>query len=238
MSVIPFEPFALAPAFQLRPAWVRPLALAGVIAAHAVVFVLLGTKVEPEQLPSVPLELSDLPYSEPTPPPVSEAEPPPMEEVMMPDEVRPPPDPYAMPPEMPPPVVQETPKQQPVPVKPRLPVAAKPKVVARPASPRPATTAEAATPAAPAFSGAAYGALVSAQLQRHLAYPSSASGAGAVGVTLSIGPSGHAISVVITSSSGNAAFDAAVRQAGLAVQAPPPPGGHYIAHTTIRFRQR
>ena len=227
---------------DLRPGWLRPAALAIVLLGHAGAFVLVGTRVEPEQLPSVPIELSELAPAEPAPaeptPAVAETPPdpgPPEETPVAQEEPPPPPDPVALPPEEPPtPMPQEAPRRPLAPVKPKVAKAPRPRPVAVQGTSQAAPQA----PAAPSIAPAAYGVLVSAQLQRNLAYPAGVSGAGAVGVTLTIGPSGHTQSASITSSSGNGAFDAAVRQAALAVQAPPPPGGRYTAHTTIRFRQR
>ncbi len=91
------------------------------------------------------------------------------------------------------------------------------------------------------MSTASYAALVAGELNRHKAYPESARAAGAsgsVGVAFTIGPSGHATSIAVTSSSGNAALDSAARQAVASIRAPPPPGGVFHTATTLRFSLR
>jgi periplasmic protein TonB len=91
---------------------------------------------------------------------------------------------------------------------------------------------------APRMSLSAYGALVSAEVNRHKFYPPDARGAGAfgnVGVVFTIGPAGTVISHSITRSSGNAAIDAAVHAMMAAVQLPAPPGGHFLGSIVIKF---
>jgi protein TonB len=56
-----------------------------------------------------------------------------------------------------------------------------------------------------------------------------------VGVAFTVGSSGRIVSHSITKSSGNAALDARVHAMMEAVEAPPPPGGSFRGHITIRF---
>jgi periplasmic protein TonB len=91
---------------------------------------------------------------------------------------------------------------------------------------------------APRMSLSAYGALVSAEINRHKFYPPEARGTGAVGnvgVVFTIGPAGTVISHSITRSSGNAAIDAAVHTMMAAVQLPIPPGGQFLGSIVIKF---
>ncbi|HTV32963.1 MAG TPA: TonB family protein [Methylocella sp.] len=88
------------------------------------------------------------------------------------------------------------------------------------------------------MSNAAYAALVSAEINRHKHYPSSArehGAGGSVGVVFSIGPSGTIISHSIVHSSGNSAIDAAVHEMLAASHPPPPPGGSFRGSVTISF---
>jgi periplasmic protein TonB len=84
----------------------------------------------------------------------------------------------------------------------------------------------------------AYGALVSAEVNRRKFYPPDARGtnaAGNVGVVFTIGPAGTVTSHSITRSSGNAAIDAAVHSMMAAVQLPVPPGGQFLGSIVIKF---
>ncbi|GAB1715828.1 MAG: hypothetical protein NTAFB05_08700 [Nitrobacter sp.] len=92
--------------------------------------------------------------------------------------------------------------------------------------------------AANRMSRSAYGALVSAEINRHKTYPASARSAGiagSVGVVFSVGASGAIVSHSITRSSGNGALDAAVHGMMAAAHPPPPPGGHFRGSVTIHF---
>lgn len=92
--------------------------------------------------------------------------------------------------------------------------------------------------AASAGARANYGAIVAAELNRHKFYPPAARAAGetgSVGVTFVIGPSGRVVSHAITSSSGSAALDAAVRNMMASAHAPPPPGGSFRGSININF---
>jgi protein TonB len=98
--------------------------------------------------------------------------------------------------------------------------------------------AEQGRAAASAASRASYASLLSAELNRHKIYPSSARAAGvtgSVGVAFTVGASGEIVSHAITRSSGSAALDGAVEAMIAAVRAPPPPGGSFHASTTVNF---
>jgi periplasmic protein TonB len=91
---------------------------------------------------------------------------------------------------------------------------------------------------APRMSLSAYGALVSAEVNRHKFYPAEARGMGAVGnvgVVFTIGPDGKVVSYSIARSSGNGAIDAAVHNMMAAVQLPVPPGGQFLGSIVIKF---
>jgi protein TonB len=201
---------------------------------------------QPEQPPQAQLEQPP----EPDLPPPDETEPPPPEDVTPPPPESPP-EPAQPPPppvvdEVPPPVPPPTPPPKPAPKKPMAPVKqatpAPKKIAPRTAWRRvdapPPAPAQTAAPTAPAMSVASYASLVAAELNRHKYYPESArvSGAsGSVGVAFTIGPSGNATVISITSSSGNAALDSAARQAVASIRVPPPPGGIFKTATAIRF---
>jgi protein TonB len=88
---------------------------------------------------------------------------------------------------------------------------------------------------------ASYGAILSAEIARHKVYPDAAravGATGAVGVLLTVGPTGRIVSHSITRSSGNAAIDHEVDAMMDAVQAPSPPGGVFHSGVTIRFSLR
>jgi protein TonB len=91
---------------------------------------------------------------------------------------------------------------------------------------------------APRMSLSAYGALVSAEVNRHKFYPPDARGtnaSGNVGVVFTVGPAGTVTSHSISRSSGNAAIDAAVHTMMAAVQLPVPPGGSFLGSIIIKF---
>ena len=281
----------------LMPRSFRPAAISAIIVLHGLGITFLGTHVEPELLPAVPVdwEFAAEPLAS-TAEEVLEVDPPPAEAAPVNEEptpvvekpptsdpapiIAPNPEPVFTPP--PEPVLEQAPEpvlehlrdgsapepvvrqpettkpadsRQPdpalMPPKPKANIAKAPlsKPVVKPAEKKPSARtyrqaapagqqAAGVQPAPSTISPASYGAIVASQLRSRLIYPSRASGTGAVGVTLTIGTAGRTIAVSITSSSGSSAFDAAVRQAALAVQAPPPPGGTYTARTTIRFRQQ
>lgn len=88
-------------------------------------------------------------------------------------------------------------------------------------------------------SGAAYGSLVNAELNRRKRYPAIAQAMGvegSVGVSFTIGAGGRIVSHAITRSSGHASLDESVRSLMASVAFPPPPGGAFPYATSIRFR--
>jgi protein TonB len=80
---------------------------------------------------------------------------------------------------------------------------------------------------------AAYGATIFAEINRHK--PSGDGASGSVGVVFTVGASGRVVSHAVVKSSGDAHLDARVAAMMEAVQAPPPPGGHFTGRITIRF---
>nr|WP_246664847.1 energy transducer TonB [Rhodoblastus acidophilus] len=83
-----------------------------------------------------------------------------------------------------------------------------------------------------------YGAIISAELNRHKSYPASARArgeSGAVGVAFTVGGSGRIVGHSIVSSSGSAALDGAVHGMMRAAHAQPPPGGAFHGSIVIRF---
>jgi protein TonB len=98
--------------------------------------------------------------------------------------------------------------------------------------------AEQGRAAASAAARASYASLLSAELNRRKIYPYSARAAGvtgSVGLAFSVGAAGEVVSHAITRSSGSAALDGAVEAMVAAVRAPPPPGGSFHASTTVNF---
>lgn len=85
---------------------------------------------------------------------------------------------------------------------------------------------------------ASYGALVSAEINRHKHYPAAArerNETGSVGMTFVVGPSGTIVAHALRRSSGSAALDAAAEAMLAASRAPPPPGGQFRGSIDIRF---
>ena len=83
-----------------------------------------------------------------------------------------------------------------------------------------------------------YPLLVSAELNRHKAYPAAAKArgeTGTVGASFTVGASGRIVAHRITRSSGSAALDDAVRAMMGSAQAPPPPGGMFHGSIAIHF---
>ena len=102
-----------------------------------------------------------------------------------------------------------------------------------------AAVQRAATSSAAARSS--YAAIISAAINARKFYPSAArdqGSSGPVGLAFSVDGSGRVTSVTVTRSSGNALLDNAAYQAVLAMQAPPPPGGSFIASISLRFSLR
>jgi protein TonB len=252
------EASPLATPGRLVPRGARVGLLAIILALHGVALFKLSAAIPVTPLPSIAIDFAPLPEVAPPPaaapdpaptieqpeppPPAAEPELEPVASTPPPEAVAPPPEPEPLPPAIEAkPAVEPPPRPKPA-----------PKPVARP-SPRPpaapraeprkpaAVVAAPAPAAAPAMSTASYAALVAGELNRHKAYPESARAAGAsgsVGVAFTIGPSGRATAIAITSGSGNAALDSAARQAVASIRVPPPPGGVFRTATTIRFSLR
>lgn len=241
----------------LRPFWLRPTALAVVLAAHLVVLLLArGAVMAPSPLDSLEVGLVALGDS---------AEDQKPQEAIKPSDPAPPP-PLAQTTELtaPPPQVV-APEAPPLPVaKPKPPPKAKQVVEEEDDRPRPAEIreiqrkkreaserrrqAQEARQAARrgaangsesgGLSRADYGAQLIAELNSHRFYPAAARAEGAtgsVGVRFTVGPNGRVTSQTVTRSSGNAALDSAAHAIMSAINAPPPPGGHYSNSTNIRF---
>ena len=88
------------------------------------------------------------------------------------------------------------------------------------------------------MSPGSYAGLLAAELRRRQFYPTTARAQGATGsvsVAFTVGPSGRILRQTITASSGNSALDSAARAMMSAVHTPPPPGGRFSTSTTIRF---
>ncbi len=246
----------------LRPVWLRPLALAAILAAHGALLFAVRANVEPP--PSLEsLEVSLVPLGDAP------------QDQMAQEEIKPQPEPPPPPP--PPPQQAELtapPPEQIAPQAPPLPVA-KPKPIVKP-KPKPVVEEEDDEPSpaelrriaekkreaaerrrkaqearqaarrgaaegsaqASGASRANYAGLIIAELNRHKFFPAAARAAGeggSVGVAFTIGASGRVVSQSITSSSGNAALDGAARVIMSAIHAPPPPGGQFSTTTTIKF---
>jgi protein TonB len=98
--------------------------------------------------------------------------------------------------------------------------------------------------AQPGDTGAArvsYGALISAELNRHKFYPASArqrGNHGSVAATFTVGNSGRIVSHAITHSSGSAELDAVVHEMMAAAQCVPPPGGSFRGAIVVSFSLR
>ncbi|PPQ36277.1 outer membrane transport energization protein TonB [Rhodoblastus acidophilus] len=83
-----------------------------------------------------------------------------------------------------------------------------------------------------------YGAIISAELNRHKTYPATARERGeygAVGVAFTVGGDGRIVSHSIISSSGSSALDGAVHGMMRAAHAPPPPSGSFRGSIVVRF---
>jgi len=83
-----------------------------------------------------------------------------------------------------------------------------------------------------------YGAVVSAELNRHKFYPPGARSrgeTGSVGVSFTVGGSGRIDGHSIYRSSGSSAIDSAVHSMMASAHAPPPPGGSFHGSIVINF---
>lgn len=254
-----------APRERIRPPWLRPLALAAILAMHALVFVAIRSR---------PAALSPLDGVEVTLAPLGDA----AEDQKKQDEIKPaappPPAEQVAPPPVQAPLAQEAPPPKvvapeaiPLPAAPPEP----PKAVAARQEKRPEVKqikenriaekrkqeeaaerrrkaqearqelrrgAEHGAARASAMSPAAYAGLLAAEIRRHTFYPAAARASGAtgvVGVAFTIGPSGRLAALSITRSSGNPMLDAAARTTLRAIHTPPPPGGRFSTSTNIRF---
>jgi len=234
---------------SLRPGWLRPSALAALVAVHGAIFYTAGTP----PTPSSPLEavaipviaLGDDAQEQTAQEAIAEPRPPAAQAVPQPEPVPPPP----------PPVAAEAPPSPVAPPKPRSEPTKPPRGDPRPPRPvqrkaraptnRPPQEARQAvhqgvTSGAEAggVSRAEFGALVIAELNRRKFFPAAARAAqasGSVGVAFTIGPAGRVVSQSIVRSSGNAALDDAARTILSALRTPPPPGGAFSASSSIRF---
>jgi protein TonB len=237
-------------AAALRPVWLRPVALFGILGFHALVLAARGVAPETPS-PMTAIEVSLAPMGDDSAANQTRL-----------DEIAPAaPAAEALreavaPPSEPPKVV--APEAEPLPVeKPKPEVATTPapnraarerqkrkaqKIAderlqaqqARLAARRGSSTSRAASGAARAN----YAGLLMAELNRHRFYPGAARAAGvagSVGVAFTVGPSGRVTSQAITRSSGVAALDAAARTILTFIHAPPPPGGSFYASTSINF---
>jgi len=86
-----------------------------------------------------------------------------------------------------------------------------------------------------------YGAIISAELNRHKTYPPTARERGefgAVGVAFTVGGDGRIVSHSIISSSGSSALDGAVHGMMRAAHGPPPPSGSFHGSIVVRFNLR
>jgi protein TonB len=244
--------FREAPGEKIRPLWLRPLALASILALHALVFITVRSQ---------PAALSPLDGVEVTLAPLGNA----AENQKKQDEIKP---------AAPPKAVEKV-------MAPAPPAPAPPKVVAPEAAPTPAAPPEpVARPQdrrlrekrleerrrreqiaerrrkaqearqelrrgeehgaarASAMSPAAYAGLLAAEIRRHTFYPSAARAeglTGVVGVAFTIGPTGRLAALSITRSSGSPVLDEAARTTLRAVRMAPPPGGRFSTSTKIRF---
>jgi len=255
-----------AAAVALRPAWLRPTALALIVAAHSTAFMVFNPNAVPApplesmEVGLVPLGESDVeqkPQEEIAP---AVAPPPPAEAAASPELTATPPQTIA--PEAPPlPIAQ--PKNEPSPAdlqrmerrKRELAEKRRREEEARQEARDEALERRRAQEArAKALRGAANGAqhasgmspaafagLVVAELNRRKFFPAAARAAGvtgAVGVAFTIGPSGRVVSQSITRSSGNGALDGAAHAILSSLHTPPPPGGRFSTATSIRFNLR
>ncbi|MCW2318235.1 protein TonB [Rhodoblastus acidophilus] len=265
MSEIALEPVSASAAPRLRPFWLRPTALALILAAHAAALITLKPTLDSApQLDSLEVGLVPLGDSEADQKrleeikPAETPEPPPPPDPPAADLTPPPPETVA--PEAPPPPVAK-PDDRPSPAELRRIERRKREAEEKRERAREEARREAREQArerreaqearqearrgaaqgaarASGMSVAAYGGLVVAELNRHKFFPAAAREAGvtgAVGVAFTIGASGRVVSGSITRSSGNAALDGAARAILAAIHTPPPPGGRFSTMTSIRF---
>jgi protein TonB len=242
---------------KLHPRWLRPAAVALVVAAHIGVLAFGRARIDaPPSLES--MEVSLVPLGDSVADQIAQAEAKP-EQAQEPLPEPPPPAPElaAPPPEQAapeaPPLPVAEPKPEPKPA--RLKEAERDKRIqerrqeerrqeerkaqeARQAARR---GAAGGSSHASVMSAANFAGLVVAQLNRHKFYPAAARAAGVtgtVGVVFTIGPSGRVVSQSVTRSSGYDVLDSAARTIMSAIHTPPPPGGHFSTSTNINFHTR
>lgn len=88
---------------------------------------------------------------------------------------------------------------------------------------------------------ASYGALISAELNRHKHYPAAArerGERGSVGAVFTVGPSGSIVSHTIVRSSGSEALDSVVHAMMAEARGLPPPGGSFRGNIVVTFSLR
>jgi protein TonB len=251
----------------LRPVWLRPTALALIVAAHSTAFltfkpdVAAAPPLESLEVGLVPLGESDA--DQKSQEEIAPAAPPPAEAV-----AAAPPELTAPPPQTTAPEAPPLPVAKPTPPKPVAKLEDEPDPTAerrkrelaekrrqeREAREEALERREAQAARAEAKRGAAHGAqhgsgmsptayagLVVAELNRKKFFPAAARAAGitgSVGVAFTIGPSGRVVSQSITRSSGNGALDGAAHAILSSLHTPPPPGGRFSTATSIRFNLR
>lgn len=83
-----------------------------------------------------------------------------------------------------------------------------------------------------------YGAIVSAEFNRHKIYPAAARSAGITGnvrVNFTVDPTGRISSHIVVASSGSDILDGAVRNMVAAARFPEPPGGYFNGSVVVHF---
>ncbi len=243
------------PREKIRPAWLRPLALAAILGAHALVFVTIRSQpaaLSPLDGVEVTLApLGDAAEDQKEQDEIKPAAPPPVEKVLPPPPpVEAPPPKVAAPEAIPLPAAPPQPPKavtarqerrieaKRIEVKRKLEEEAERRREAQEARQKLRRGEEHGAARASAMSPAAYAGLLAAEIRRHTFYPSAARASGAigvVGVAFTIGPSGRLAALSITRSSGNPVLDSAARTTLRAIHTPPPPGGRFSTSTNIRF---
>ncbi len=225
----------------IRPAWLRPGALAVIIGVHigAAMVATLGKSDLSSPADGVEITIAQgTPAAEQPPePPAPEPESLPVPPLDTPVPVPEPPPP-APPPEPPPPPLPDPPKREvkdaPVWTAPPKPKPTHPKPINPP--PQPVTeTNTTGTPEAEAARTQARATYASKVLQEIRNHRTPAVGVGSVGVAFSIGPNGEMMNISVIRSSGNDALDSAALRMVRAATPGPPPDGMFSGSTTINF---
>lgn len=199
----------------------------------------LASTVPTQETPPPPSEAPPEP-PDPVVPPPPIAVAPPMPETAAPSDIQTAASPAETPSE--PPVRRERPRQK-RPVKPHAPAEAR-RAPSSKVAPDMAASAE--TRPMGAVEGredlraarASYGALVSAEINRHKHYPAASrerGETGTVAMAFVVGPSGSIVSHAMRRSSGAPALDTAAIAMLEAARAPPPPGGVFRGSIDINF---